>query len=292
MARLPIISKYCVVRFDGAFALALVEGVSHAHAFDRLLRDAIDHLRCQDARRFEDGRHDVDHMVELRADAADVVDVAGPGDGHALPGAAEVRRDLLGPFERRVEGPRPRHRHMRLGLVRTPDVVIFQLICDRNVNGFEGGLVERRADDGAFGARAIVAADEDDQRVVELAHVLYCLNDAANFVIGIGHVRGEDLGLTREKLLFLGSERLPFRKLCTAVFGLPIRPRRELGIRRNHAEPLLVREYLLAQRVPAHVELALELLDPLLAWAGAARARRRGRNRQKRADRAPRRSAP
>ena len=138
MARLPNISKYCVVRFDGALAFVLVEGVRHAHAFDRLLRDAVDHLRCHDARRFKDGRYDVDYVVELRADSADVVDVAGPGDGHALPGAAEVRRDLLGPFERRVEGPRPRHCHMRLGLVRTPDIVIFQLISDRHHQWLRG----------------------------------------------------------------------------------------------------------------------------------------------------------
>ena len=31
---------------------------------------------------------------------------------------------------------------------------------------------------------------------------------------------------------------------------------------RDHAKPLLVGEDLLAHRVPAHVELALELLDP------------------------------
>ena len=94
---------------------------------------------------------------------------------------------------------------MRLGLVRTPDIVIFQLISDRYINGFEGGLVERSADGAAFGTRAIVAANVDDQRVVELARVLYCLNDTANFVIGIGHVRSEDLSLAREKPLFIGS---------------------------------------------------------------------------------------
>ena len=48
---------------------------------------------------------------------------AGPGDRHALPRAAEMRRDLLGPLEGRVEGPGPAHRHVRIGLVRTPGVV-------------------------------------------------------------------------------------------------------------------------------------------------------------------------
>ncbi len=38
----------------------------------------------------EDGRRDVDHMGELVADAALVGDDLRPGDGHALPRAAEV----------------------------------------------------------------------------------------------------------------------------------------------------------------------------------------------------------
>ena len=58
-----------------------------------------------DAGGFEDRRHDVDHVVKLRADAAGVGDVAGPGNGQALPRTAEVRGHLLGPLERRVERP-------------------------------------------------------------------------------------------------------------------------------------------------------------------------------------------
>ena len=62
---------------------------------------------CRDAGRFEDGRHDVDDVVELPADAAHVLDVAGPGHGHALRRPAEMRRHLLHPFERRVHRPGP-----------------------------------------------------------------------------------------------------------------------------------------------------------------------------------------
>ena len=83
----------------------LVEGVRHAHPFDWLLRDAVDHDRRRNARRFEERRHDVDDVVELGSDAARILDVVGPGDCHALPRSAEVRRHLLGPFERRVKRP-------------------------------------------------------------------------------------------------------------------------------------------------------------------------------------------
>ena len=70
MARLPNISKYCVVALRRSVGVGLVPRVSHAHAFDRFLRDAVDRLRRLDASGFEDRRHDVDHVVELRADAA------------------------------------------------------------------------------------------------------------------------------------------------------------------------------------------------------------------------------
>ena len=56
----------------------LVEGVGHAYAFDRLLLDAIDKLRRLDTGGFEDGRHDVDDVVELVAQAAGVLDVVRP----------------------------------------------------------------------------------------------------------------------------------------------------------------------------------------------------------------------
>ena len=58
--------------------VGLVEGVSHAHAFDGLLGDAIDHYRCLNAGGFENGRHNINDVVELRADAARILDVAGP----------------------------------------------------------------------------------------------------------------------------------------------------------------------------------------------------------------------
>jgi hypothetical protein len=66
-------------------------------------------------RRFEDRGDDIDHVVELIADAAHIVDMAGSGYCEALSRAAEVRRDLFGPLERRVERPRPSDRHMRIG---------------------------------------------------------------------------------------------------------------------------------------------------------------------------------
>src|SRR3982074_3315908 len=74
---------------------------------DGLLRHAVEHRRHLHSGRFEDGRRDVDDMVELRADATLILDARGPGDDHAVAGTAEVRGNLLGPLERGVHRVRP-----------------------------------------------------------------------------------------------------------------------------------------------------------------------------------------
>ena len=145
-----------------------------------------------DAGGFEDRRHDVDHVMELAADAAHVLDVAGPRNGHALPRSAEMRRDLLGPLERRIERPRPCHRHVRIGLVRAPVLVVQHLHGFRqSQDAVVGGHLVERSLERAFGAGAVVAADVDDQRVVEFAHVLDRLDDAADLMVRVGGIAGE-----------------------------------------------------------------------------------------------------
>jgi hypothetical protein len=54
-------------------------------------------------------------------------------------------------------------------------------------------------------------------------------------MVGVSRIGRKDVRLTYEELLFIGSERVPFLKLCPAEFGLAIRPWRELGIRRDDA---------------------------------------------------------
>ena len=137
------------------------------------------------------------------------------------------------------------------------DIVEFQLDLDGNIDALNRGHVERRAERGAFGARAVVAADIDDERVVELAQVVDGLDHPADFVVGVGHIGGEDIRLADEQLLLIGIEAIPLRQA--------VRPGRELGVCRDHAELLLVGEDRLAQGVPAFVEQVhiADLLDPL-----------------------------
>jgi hypothetical protein len=121
------------------------------------------------------------------------------------------------------------------------------------------GHIDRGAEDGSFSAVAVVAADIDDECIVELALVFDFLNDSADFMVGVGRVGCKNVRLTNEKFLLVGTERLPFLKLRSAVFGLAIRPRRKLGIRRDDAEPFLVGEDRLAQLFPALIESCIRL---------------------------------
>jgi hypothetical protein len=121
-----------------------------------------------------------------------------------------------------------------VGLIRTPDIVeVFQLVRDWHFDPVELGDLVRCADRRSLGAVAVVAFDVDDQRVVELADVLYRLDHATDFVVGIGRIGGKHLDLADEHPFLVRCERVPL--LQQVVW-----PRRELPVLRNDAEPLLV----------------------------------------------------
>ena len=75
---------------------------------------------ARNAGRLENRRHDVDHVMELVANAAGILDVAGPGDGHAIARAAEIGGDLLGPLVGRVHRPGPADGHVGIGVLSNP----------------------------------------------------------------------------------------------------------------------------------------------------------------------------
>src|SRR2546430_10776769 len=95
-------------------------------------------------------------------------------------------------------------------------------------NAVVGGELVKGAIEGAFRAGAVVAADVDDQRVVEFAHVLDRLDDSANLIVGIGGVTGKDFRLARVEFFVQQRKRVPLRQ-----FG---RQWRELGILWDYAK--------------------------------------------------------
>ena len=81
-------------------SLGVGEGVGHAHPFERLLLDAVDHGGLRQPRQLQHGRGDVDQMVELVADLPSGGDPLGPPDHRAI-GGAPIGGVELGVRERR-----------------------------------------------------------------------------------------------------------------------------------------------------------------------------------------------
>ena len=115
-------------------------------------------------------------------------------------------------------------------------------------------LVER-AGDRALHAGAVITPDPDDQRVVQLAELVDRVDDPADVVIGVLRIPGVDLHLAGVVGLELVRDLIPGREGRI--------PRRQLRVGGDHAQFLLPGEDLLAQTVPALVELALVLIRPL-----------------------------
>src|SRR5262245_7946137 len=105
--------------------------------------------------------------MELGADATAVRDSPWPMNDHAIPRATKVRRDLLGPPERRVHGPGP-DGEVRVGLVAAPDRDVRKLVRHRHLDAIEEARLIWRAIELPFGARTVVTGNEDDQRIVQL----------------------------------------------------------------------------------------------------------------------------
>ena len=93
-----------------------------------------------------------------------------------------------------------------------------------------------------FGARAVVADDVEDQRVVQLAQVLDGLDQAADLMVGVLAEAGEDLHLAGEELLLVVRVSCPNPGSCGWA---------RLGSRRTIPSLLLPGQGFFAHLVPA-----------------------------------------
>src|SRR5213082_1573042 len=110
-------------------------------------------------------------MVKLRADTTLVLDARGPGHDHPVSSTAEVRRNLLGPLERRVHRVGPTDRVVIECRRATKFVHAAQDFFEILWDGVEKRHFVEQALWSAFGARAVVSLDVDDQRIVEFTLV-------------------------------------------------------------------------------------------------------------------------
>ena len=188
----------------------VVEGVEHAHALHRLLVDAVDARRRGDAGALQDGRGDVDVVMELAADTAVVLDARRPGDdgGGA---AAAARGHPLAVGERRGGGVGPGG---GIGAVRLRAAQVVDVagdLVERFRDAVEVAQLVQGAVQAALGRGAVVAGDVDDQRVLEIARLLDGLDEAAGLVIGVLERAAEDLHPAGADLLVGVAQLLPRR---------------------------------------------------------------------------------
>ena len=226
----------------------------HRLALDGHLLDAVHHGRGLDARRGEDGGRQVDDVVKLVPEPTGVGDVSGPRNGQAVAGPPEVRRHLLHPLERCVQGPRP------------PDVVVA-LTSDRaevvDVLEQELGVlllpVLKRGQgpgpvDATLGRRPVVTGDVDEEGVVPLAHGLDGVDEAGHLSIGVSQEGREHFHQATGHWLVPVGVVIPGRDLVGS--GSVLRARW------NDPHGQLSLEDRLAQVIPAVVKEAAEAVQP------------------------------
>ena len=234
--------------------LGVVERARQAHALDRRLRHAPNGGGRLYAERIEHGGHHVDDVGVLRPHLAARPHALGPGQDERIADAAAVSLALPA-AERRVAGVRPAPREMVEDLGPADIVDGGQPGLDRVWNIVEEPDLADRSCRTALGAGAVVG-DQHDQRVVVLADVFEELDQLADVVISVLEEACEHLHHPRVQPPLVGRERLP-------VLHVGIVPR-QLCVRGDQTERLLLLEDLLAVGVPAGVEPARVFIRPLL----------------------------
>ena len=188
-------------------------------------------------------------MVELLTDFAFGFDRIGPAQRCGITRAAPVRSDLFGVLVGGVHGVCPTDRVVVEG-GRAAHFV--QYLRD----AVEGHQLVEGAIQAALGAGAVIAGDVDEQGVVIDAHVFEGLDQAHHLGVGVLGKAGIDLhhaGIDR--LLSLVQVSPGFDSLRTSG---------QFGILWHDALGLHIGQGLFTHRIPAFVEFALVLFDPLL----------------------------
>jgi len=259
---LPLLAGGCI---------RIIQGHFDTHPVKGFLRNAPDGRGRCDVQQVVHGRGDVTDVDVVVADFSVRLDSLGPADDCGVGDAALVRGVAFEQFIGRVERHRPSDRVVvvRLGAAE----VVHQLQAflhgvDVAVEEFD--LVDRSV--GTALATGTVVGDDHDDRVVELTRLIQIVKDAADLGVGVGQEAGEDLGHPCEQPLLVITQRFPrahrvLRRPGFTVGSLDIQVRvdgRQLGVRWDDAELLLVLEHDFAVALVAHIETARILVGPFL----------------------------
>ena len=143
---------------------------------------------------------------------------------------------------------------MRIGCRAAPLIEVLQHVFHLLVYAVKIGVFIEHSVHAAFAAGAVVAGDEENQRIVEFTHILNPLHEPPDLVVGVCEVGGEHGCLVREQFLLVG------RKLVPVLDGLRLGC--EFRAFRNNAQFDLPGEGFFANRIPALVEFAFPLFNP------------------------------
>ena len=216
-----------------------------------MLRNTVEFVGHFDSRSFHDRRCDITDVVVLAANLALGFDAVWPVHHEVILLTASMHA-LLEVAERRITGHRPAGVVMRIGVLAAPVIEVSQVcfqICLHAVQNV--GLVERTRE-STFAGRTIVGSHEN-QRIVQLTNALKLGNDTTDLQVNPFHLCGKHFHLPCIKHFLFVAQRVPGGNFIDALG--------QLRIRRNDAQGYLPLETFLTSLVPAHVELALVLID-------------------------------
>ena len=242
-----------ILRLLSGRSLRLVQRIGEARpAHGQLAAPAVA-LRRFRAQRLQHRRQHIRHMVKLMPHPAPLRNALRPMHDQRHPHPAAVRV-LLVPLQRRIARLRPAPRIVGRGartanLVQPPlrlrEILRQRLKQPRRV---------RKALRTALLRRPVVGC-QNDQRVRKPPRLFEIGQQPPHLRIGVFQEAGE-------RLLQRAGEGARFRRHLRPGLHAGV-ARRELRARRNHPQLQLPREPLLADRIPARVELAPVPLDVL-----------------------------
>ena len=188
--------------------VGVVERRAEAHAFDRMLGVAVDHVGHLDAHGLEQRRHDVDRVGVLPPEHADILDLRRPGHDQRIRRAALEVRVALPHLERRVERPGPPGGVVVVGLRAAELVQQLEVLLRGVGDAVEELVLVDRPVRPAFSRRAVVG-DQHDDRVLELPAVLEVVEQPTELVVEVAQEARVHLGHPTEQRLLVVTERIP-----------------------------------------------------------------------------------
>src|SRR5439155_16288686 len=153
------------------FSLGIIEGINHRRPVERKLFGAIHHFRKRQTDCFEHSRCNIYDVTKLRPDLALGLDSFGPVHYQSVAGAAPMRSNLLGPLKRSIQSMRPANGIVRESIWTSPVIDMIHHLGSSANNAIQCHHLVVRSFRPAFGARAVIAYNVDEESVTQFAHV-------------------------------------------------------------------------------------------------------------------------